>query len=124
MSDGTQQGWGADEALKAIMGGEQPKEVKTPSYWLKRLEEKSDDCEGYDKHAEVMAKYIVEAYKKYPMLKVLPNSDTLKKIYSDEKHPFRQALSEATGFTGGWAFNIARYALGLPPQQNPAIIEI
>ena len=147
MSDGTQQGIGVNRALETIMGGKEPpqeSEEKSPQFWLERLINKDDNIDGYDAHAEVMAKYIVQAYKKYPALTGAPNStvclepinwenpiilmpnlsDCLKKVYSDEKHPFRQALSEATGFTWGWAFNIARYALGLPPQPNPAILTI
>lgn len=149
MSDGTQCGMGAERALKTILGGAEDSEEgkqKSPEYWLERLENKSDDIDGYDKHAEVMAKYIVQAYKQYPILKSMPNSTVyldndpkmledmveivpdlsscLKKVYSNESHPFRKALSEATGFSWGWAFNIARYALGLPPQPNPAIMTI
>lgn len=147
MSDGTQQGIEAERALKTIVGGEPaPKEdeEKSPEFWFKRLTEKDDDIDGYDAHAEVMAKYIIQAYQKYPALTGIPNSsvylepidwdkpvilinnlsDFLKIVYPDETHPFRKALSEATGFTWGWAFNIARYALGLPPQPNPAMLTI
>jgi hypothetical protein len=151
MSDGSQQGIGADRALKTILGGEpspEKEEERTPQFWRDRLLAKDDDIGGYEAHAEVMAKYIVLALKRMPRLACCPNesvyltndegkidwdsptilvsdlSDVLKKVYPDEAHPFRRALSEATGFTWGWAFNIARYALGLPPQPNPAIITI
>lgn len=147
MSDGSQQGIGAERALGTILGGKpapEKEEEKTPEFWLKRLTEKDDNIDGYQAHAEVIAKYIIQAYKDYPQLSGIPNrtvylkpinwnkpvvliddlSDFLKKIYPDEKHPFRQALSGATGFSWGWAFNIARYAIGLPPQPNPAIMTI
>jgi hypothetical protein len=149
MSDGSQQGIEAERALKTILGGDPaPKEdeERSPAWWLKRLKEKNDDVNGYEAHAEVMAKYILEAYEKEPRLKEYPNmrvyqkdkngntnydvvvvqdlSDELRKFYPDKTHPFRRALSEATGFSWGWAFNIARYALGLPPQPNPAIVHI
>ncbi len=144
MSDGTQQGIGAERALRTIVGGEPPPgedEGLSPEQWLRRLEAKDDGIDGYDDHAEVMAKYIVEAYRRVPGLVHAPNvgvylwegdegqllvpglSDVLKRLYP-EGHPFRRALSEATGFTWGWAFNIARYALGLPPQPNPAIVTV
>lgn len=148
MSDGSQQGIAAERALKTILGGEPAPEKddhNSPAYWLKRLCEKDDNINGYEAHAEVIAKYILQAYESHPHLKDAPNeskylepidwenpviltkslSDQLKQeVYQDPKHPFRQALSEATGFSWGWAFNIARYTIGLPPQPNPAIIEI
>jgi hypothetical protein len=147
MSDGSQQGVDPERAIKTILGGEpspSEEEEKSPEYWLKRLAEKDDCIDGYNAHAEVMAKYIVQAYSAKPELKqspiesvyqkpidwknpviLVPDLSTeLKKLYTDEQHPFRRALSAATGFTWGWAFNIARYALGLPPQPNPAIVEI
>jgi hypothetical protein len=146
--DGSQQGIKAKRALETILGGKEPpkkEEERPPEWWLKYLTDKDDDIDSYNKHAEVMAKYIIKAYQEQPGLQMLPNetiymkpvdwnnpvilvpslSTVLKeKVYADENHPFRQALHEATGFTWGWAFNIARYALGLPPQPNPAIVEI
>lgn len=149
MGDGTAQGIGPERAIKTILGGEpapDDSETKTPAWWLERLLAKDDNIDGYDAHAEVMAKYIVLALRRMPGLAHAPNSavylagedgkldwanmvvlvpdlsDALKKVYHDKDHPFRQALSEATGFTWGWAFNIARYALGLPPQPNPALL--
>lgn len=152
MGDGTQQGIGAERAIETILGGKpapDKDEEKAPAFWLERLLAKDDNIDGYEAHAEVMAKYIVLALRRMPglahapntgvyladengkmvfepeMVQVLPGlSDALKKVYADEKHPFRMALSEATGFTWGWAFNIARYALGLPPQPNPALLTI
>ena len=148
MSDGSQQGIEAERALRTILGGEPAPEKddhNSPAFWLKRLREKDDNINGYEAHAEVIAKYILQAYDSHPHLKNAPNetkyqepidwdnpvvlvknlSDQIKEeVYTDKNHPFRQALSEATGFSWGWAFNIARYAIGLSPQPNPAIIEI
>lgn len=145
MSDGSQQGIKADRAIETILGGKRrPSKGKqrSPEWWLSYLKEKNDDIDGYSDHAEVMAKYILEAYKKdssltqYPISRIYQEpinwdnpvilspdlSDKLKSFYPRKSHPFRKALSEATGFTWGWAFNIARYALKLPPQPNPAIV--
>lgn len=149
MSDGSQQGVSADRALGTILGGEEPpseEEEKTPQWWLDHLLGREDDVGSYEGHAETMAKYIILAYRRMPGLVHAPNSpvwltsewgdkdydvvvlpdlsDCLKKVYADEDHPFRKALGEATGFSWGWAFNIARYALELPPQPNPAIITV
>jgi len=148
MTDGTQQGISAKRAIETIIGGKPAPEKddeSSPAYWLKRLREKDDDINGYEAHAEVMAKYILLAYETHPHLQQAPNtrkyvepvdwnnpvvlehdlSDRLKdEVYTNPTHPFRRALSNATGFTWGWAFNIARYAIGLPPQPNPAIIAI
>lgn len=148
MSDGTQQGIGAERALETILGGKPTPEKddhNSPAFWLARLRAKDDNINGYEAHAEVMAKYILLAYESHPALRDAPNttkyqepidwsnpiilerdlSDRLKdEVYTDPQHSFRRALHEATGFSWGWAFNIARYALGLPPQPNPAIITI
>lgn len=150
MSDGSRQGIDAERALDTILGGKSAlkgDEEKTPAYWKERLAKKNDDIDGYDAHAEVMAKYILEAYIEYPALSGLPISNVflkgdidwgraqdfvlvpsvdgaLKKIYPDDNHPFQRALDEATGFSWGWACNIARYALGLPEKPNPALMTI
>lgn len=120
---------------------EQAQEECSREYWFNRLSNKEDNVDGYEEHAEVIAKYILSAYKQYPELTGLPNmtvylkpidwdnpivlipnlSNVLKKVYPSEHHAFRRALREATGFSWGWAFNIARFAAGLPPQPNPAI---
>lgn len=148
MNDGSQQGISPSRAIHTILGGE-PAPVlddhNSPAYWLKRLTEKDDNINGYDAHAEVMAKYILQAYESHPALREAPCStvfvepidwenmrvlvhslgDRLKaEVYTDPEHPFRRAYSDATGFTWGWAFNIARYALGLPPEPNPAILSV
>ena len=117
----------------------------TPAYWLARLATKDDNIDGYENHAEVIAKYIIEAYRTNPELVILNNRrtyltdndgqtqysivlvdslyDALKKVYGPE-HPCSLALAEATGFSWGWAYNTARYALELPLRPNPAIISI
>lgn len=150
-NDGSQQGIGPERALKTILGGEpapEKQDERTPEFWRARLRAKDDDINGYEAHAEVMAKYIMLAIERMPGLARVGNesvyltdmdgkthysketvivedlSDVLKKVYTDENHPFRRALSAATGFSWGWAFNIARYALGLKPQPNPAIVTI
>lgn len=148
MSDGASQGIGAERAIKTILGGEpapEQEEERSPAFWLERLKAKDDNIGGYEAHAEVMAKYMVLAIEadrtleQYPISTVYKKptdwnnpevitpdlSDVLKeRVYTDAGHPFRRALSAATGFTWGWAYNIARYALGLPQQPNPAIITI
>lgn len=143
-----------NKAIETILGSKSAPnedEEKTPQWWLEHLKQKEsvlnkdDNTDSYDNHAEVMAKYIIEAYQSQPGLIHAPNknvylkptdwnnpivlmwdlSDLLEKhIYTNKDHPFRIALSEATGFTWGWAYNIARYALGLPPMANPAIMTI
>lgn len=144
-NDLTEVGATAQEGLESALAGKEPEEERSPEYWLNRLKNKNDDIGGYEGHAEVMAKYIVEAYEANPSLADCPNSTVYQQpidwnnlvvlqkdlsdvlsatVYTDPQHPFRRALNEATGFTWGWAYNIARYACGYPPQPNPAIIMV
>jgi len=148
--DGADMGIGVKRALETVVGGKESpkKEDGLSSEQMKeKLLNKDDDINGYDAHAEVMAKYIFLAmtsrdrlirnlheipceriylWKGNDSTVVCPDlSDVLKEhIYIDKEHPFRKALSDASGFTWGWAVNAARYAAGLPPVRNPAIIEI
>lgn len=145
MSDGANVGVGPERALDTILGGaDQPKEEdsKSPEWWLNYLvNEKDDNIDGYNEHAEVMAKYIILAYQAEPNLTKVPISaiyskaydktfipdigEVLKQhIYTSPSHPFRLALSEATGFSFGWAVNIARFAMKLNQVPNPALITI
>lgn len=159
MSDGSSQGMTAEGALGVILGGDEPPSPDamdtehTPDAWAARLLAKDDNINGYDEHAQVLAKYILLAIQRMPMLArlgseaqylvdeddgrplyerthygtvVVPAIDGPLKdvVYTDPEHPFRRALNAATGFSFGWAVNIVRYALELPPLPNPAIITV
>lgn len=148
MSDGSSLGIGPERAIKTILGDDpapNKEEEKSPEWWRKRLEEKDDNINGYDAHAEVIAKYMLKAIDETPELANYPVTSILQKPidwsnpvilvpalddilikthYTNPSHPFRLALSEATGFTYGWAYNIVRFVLGLPEQPNPALITI
>lgn len=148
--DGADLGITAERALKTVLGGEESPtkdEGMSPAEMKAMLEAKDDDTDGYDAHAQVMAKYLVRLYEKYPEIAYCPTEDVYRKDdngetiwegpalvtglsevakreWPDESHPFRQALSEATGFSWGWAVNAARYCLDLPPVPNPAILTV
>ena len=57
------------EHSKELVQSEQSKEERTPEFWYARLKAKDDNIGGYEAHAEVMAKYIIEAYEKDASLK-------------------------------------------------------
>lgn len=148
--DGADLGITAERALKTVLGGEESPtkdEGMSPAEMRAMLEAKNDDIGGYDAHAQVMAKYLLKLYDKYPEIVNCPtenvyrkddNGETIwegpalvngldeaaKREYPDDAHPFQVALDEATGFTWGWAVNAARYCLDLPAVPNPAIVTI
>lgn len=152
--DGANMGIGVGRSLETVVGGKDSPEKGdgvTKEEMREQLLAKDDNIDGYDSHAQVMAKYILLALSskdrkihnlhEAPVSPIMyfPNKDSMDgcvvvcnglsdilkdHIYQDEDHPFRKALSEATGFTWGWAVNAARYAMGLPSLRNPAIMEI
>lgn len=130
MSDGAHLGVTAERALETILGGKpEPdgSEHRSPDDMRRMLAEKDDDIDGYDLHAQVLAKYLLRLFEARPeLLKITSGdlSDVAKRFYDDEQHPFRLALSEATGFSWGWAVNAARYAMHADPVPNPAIMTI
>lgn len=153
MTDGAHLGVGAERAIETILGGkEQPKESEkqTPEQMLASIREAPISTESYGGTALACARVILEAYERYPVLKGHPTEtqylrgpdgksvfvddglvpltydlhDVLKRLHPDEDGPERQVLSDLTGFMWGWAVNAVRYALGDPPQGNPALMTV
>ena len=157
MSDGAHKGVKPERAMETIIGGgPQPAEdeKQTPGQILAEIRGAPMDAHtSYDGCALACARIILEAYEKYPALRLHPTEhvylkhedgktviledsaaglipltydlgDILKRLHPDENRPERQVLSELTGFMWGWAVNAVGYALGEPPKPNPAILTI
>lgn len=134
-----------------ILGGDdenQPaRERLSPAQMRARLEARTDVIDDYNAHAQIMGKYFLALYLKYPRLAGYPIDSILlrdgngkpiwdeaplvvgldkiaRREYPDKNHPFRQALDQASGFSYGWAVNMARYALGLDMLPNPAHVAL
>lgn len=149
MTDGAHTYIGADNALKTILGGEDPEpNVEEPLDFETRVRTiQIDPVEdlGYDGGATATARLILEAYEKYPQLTELSDSnvylhngdeegkidwnnpivlnvtlyEVIKKLYPQYYDGLFTAL---TGFMWGWAVNAARTILDLGPLPNPAIM--
>ena len=153
MSDGAHHGINAERALGTILGGEpQPEESKkmSPEQMLDRIREQSFDNLDYSGAARAYARLILEAYEAHPALQDHPTKtvylrgqdgtlvtngpgrpvclqpdlyDVLKSLHAGDTVKL-DLMSGLTGFMVGWAHNAVRYALGLPPVQNPALLTI
>lgn len=144
--DGAHIGVGAERALKTILGGEgQPTEAerRTPQQMAEYLLAPSSGEMDYDEAARVAGGIVLRYLQRHPEDAELEPYDDYTwpdgfdgpsvisahgiKGQMERKEPkARAALSDLglTGFLFGWACNAAKYALGLPPVPNPAIVEI
>lgn len=145
-SDGAQQGASCNDALAAVMGGDQPEKFETVEQMHARIRAAPIAAETYDGTATACARIILEAYEQWPELQALPAEarylwlpnieapvrhvqltlglhDVLKDIYSDRPEVLA-VLRNLTGFMWGWAVNAARRCLGLSEQPNPALLTV
>lgn len=152
--DGADLGVSADRALETILGGApQPERRRTPDEMRAEIlacEGPSD----YDGTSRWVARLILEAIAAEPELTTAPCetvydwdvikadpryanatgsegvevmseyvvSRSLYDLLKDRGVPLAEL--GLTGFMWGWAFNAARYCLGLPPEPNPAIVTL
>ena len=138
-SDGAHLGINAEDSMKAVLGGEQPKKRMSPIEMREYLMSQEGPG-GYDGTAAYCAKLVLEAMLADPSLASIP-ADTkwdfnapkvdgkyvviTKGLYETLKErgtPLDQL--DLTGFMWGWAVNAARYCVELEPVPNPAIITI
>ncbi len=151
-SDGAHHGVGAERALKTILGGDpQPTEEEKESIeeMRSRILSAPIESKSYDGTATACARLILEAWAKYPALTECPLEnmylmgkdgqmvlldnrpvvlvpgvyEALKRIYEDRPEAM-EVFDELTGFMWGWAVNAALRCMDLPPEPNPAIVEI
>jgi len=150
MSDGAQQGIGAERALGTILGG-QPAPSEDEGMSREALEARIMVApyppESYDDAALYTAKFILTALRAHPEIQTAPVEDAydFSGIELGQRMPdvipltqkgwpallkeidpagYDAAVDEITGFMWGWATNAARYILDLPEVPNPAIITI
>ena len=150
-NDGAHQGIGAERALGTILGGdEQPTEGEREGVEEMRTRILSAPIEAtsYDGTATACARLILEAWAKWPQLTEVPSEsvylkndgelvvvegdlvelvpnlhDALKQVYRDRPEALA-VLKGLTGFMWGWAVNAALRSMDLPPEPNPAIVEV
>lgn len=152
--DGAHLGVGAERALETVLGGQpQPSKDERASRarLLETITEAAsrNTPAGYDDAANMIAGLVFRFYCEKPEAQAWPVTQkgyyllpdgthadrwcadgtftpTTPNLY-DEVDKFtggRLSQIEATGFMWGWAVNAARYVSNLPPEPNPAIIEI
>lgn len=149
MTDGANLNMRADVSMKAIIGGgEEPEQLTDLAFEARiRLAPLQDEFD-YDGCSTYMARLILEAYEKYPVLQELPTEsryltfadgstdfsnfhsidttlyDVMRKLYDDDSVEYDKVFSVSTGFMWGWAVNAARNILELGPVLNPALMTI
>jgi hypothetical protein len=150
--DGADLNMPAEGAMKAIMGGEQPKRLSDEEF-----EQKIRTAEGtgsYDDTATYAARLVLEFLEAHPEHRDTPieaegawrapdghflTPEELREslpegaVYARVREGLYDVMKEAgvpidgldlTGFMWGWAANAGRHVLGLAHQPNPAIVEV
>ena len=118
--DGANLGVNAETACKAILGGEQPKEseMRTPEQMREYIMSAPDLYEEGQKGYGEAALWLAKKY-----LLLLDEGIENDLYYEVEKRQGNRDM-DFTGFMVGWAENAARYVIGMPEKNNPAILEI
>ena len=70
-TDGASQGAGAEDAMKACIGGDKPAEVETIEQMKTRILETPIESKTYDGTATACARIILEAYESWPELRAV-----------------------------------------------------
>jgi hypothetical protein len=128
VSDGAHEGILPTRAMHTIVGGDPapaPDEGLSAEQMRAWIESAPDAPESYDDCARRAAHLILLHWKQYPEhAQADPYAlyDHIKASSPDIKQKIK-AL-ELTGFQWGYAVNAARRVNELPPQRNPALIEI
>ncbi len=152
MGDGAHLHVGAEEAMKAVIGGGEPTQM-TDAEFESMIRTATIIPEGdagfdYDTCSLACARLVLDAYEKYPILQTVPTEarylklangesdwenfyaidttlyDVMRKLYDDDSDEYKHVFIGLSGFMWGWAVNAARTVLGLGPVPNPALIEL
>ena len=129
-SDGAGAGIGAARALETVLGGKEPP-TEADSMTREQMEahivaapwpggkapEMEMGADAYDLASRCIAKAFLLLMKEGVTGDLW---DEMKAHWPDYEH----AVGGASGFMVGWAENAARYVLGQPEKQNPALAEI
>lgn len=150
MSDGAQEGIGAERALDTILGGQPAPEIAEQAS-REEVEHRIratplDDRSGYGSCADAAARAVLEYLEADPERLNIPtenvyetDSTTGNVVFTSDGdlHLVTSGLYERmkqdgvplsdlglSGFQWGWAVNCARWILDAPPVPNPAIFTI
>jgi len=149
--DGAHLGYGMEEALKEVLGGEGPAPRQTVQELRDRIEAADATAENgsYDAGGYAIAKTVLHFLMRHPEAGDMPaDSDhewpkkangepdwnakpTVTRMglydYIKETEPDlyknTPVFREMTGFMWGWGVNAARRCLEMPPVPNPAIVD-
>ena len=118
--DGANLGLGAERSLKAVLGGEQPKEseTRTPEQMREFIMSAPDSYEEGQKGYEEAAQWLARQFL------ILLDESFEGDLYDEVKRRQGGRSMDFTGFMVGWAENAARYVKGKPEKSNPAIVEL
>ncbi len=134
MADGAHLGFGAEDSMKAAIGGAEPAESMTAQEMKDQILA-SEMSEGFDYNGAAMytAKLVLLWLEEDPTRAQTPSENTYDEDYQVVTSGWYEQIKEAnddlaemglTGFMWGWAVNAARRCLELPPVPNPAIMTI
>ena len=150
MSDGSNIGVTVGEALNKILGDVEPQvdnRLKTKegmhlylkgSHTVAEIEEMSLD-QGYTEMSRYIGKLYLELFERHPEVAQAPNSPTYIKVgneYKDQHDSVDDIADKfepyfvksnifglgVTGFMCGWGLNAAKFAFGVPPGSNSALV--
>ena len=147
--DGAHLGYGAEAAMRGVIGGEEPPKRMDVTEMREYIMAAPESAGNYDDCARIAAKVVLGVLDTHPQAVNMP---------ADSKHEWpkkpdgstdwdaeptitelglyefiRDSVPDAyarlddlglTGFQWGWAVNAARRCCELPPVPNPAILEI
>jgi hypothetical protein len=126
MTDGAHLGAAPTRALGTILGDDpQPSgdEVMTAEEMARWVAEAPDnptpDADGYDDACRLLAKWILAWLKEDPRRAWTPSDGWYEQMKADG---YIKADLGISGFQWGYAVNVARRLLELPPAANPAIL--
>lgn len=140
--DGAQLGYGAEDAMKAVIGGEQPTKVTSAGEMGARIMALTEDTyeHTYDGTADWTANRIISWLMQDPQRAQSP-TENVYGVRDDGTTDYETIavpgwydrmkddgfdLSELglSGFMWGWAVNAARRMMELPEVSNPAIVSL
>lgn len=151
MTDGAHLNVGAANAMKTILGGDEPEPMTDEEFEaMIREAPLSPGMWDYGAYANATARIVLEAYERWPQLQEMADThvylsdsngfadwnvngigsavvlnrtlyDVIKQIYPEH---YEAIFIELSGFQWGWAVNAARKILDLGPLPNPAIVTI
>lgn len=149
--DGAHLGYGAEAAMKGVLGGEEPPRRMTAAEMRADILAAPDRPGSYDDYGRTTAKLILGFLERHPEASEMPADsehkwptlgdgttdwnakprtvvvglwEYMKTAEPEWYAAHAHVWDELTGFLWGWGVNAARRSLELPPVANPAIVVI